>query len=97
MKPAPVKPNVTIEDLQKLDIRVGTICSMCGAELEEGYLSYCTGAVRHREQPTGLRRMFWSAFPTGERVYGSWASNPVVSSIPALRCPGCSSVVVATS
>jgi len=25
MKPAPVKPNVTIEDLQKLDIRVGTI------------------------------------------------------------------------
>ena len=25
MKPAPVKPNVTIEDLQKLDIRIGTI------------------------------------------------------------------------
>lgn len=25
MKPAPVKPNATIEDLQKLDIRVGTI------------------------------------------------------------------------
>jgi tRNA-binding protein len=25
MKPAPVKPNVTIDDLQKLDIRVGTI------------------------------------------------------------------------
>ena len=25
MKPAPVKPNVTVEDLQKLDIRVGTI------------------------------------------------------------------------
>jgi len=25
LKPAPVKPNVTIEDLQKLDIRVGTI------------------------------------------------------------------------
>jgi tRNA-binding protein len=25
MKPAQVKPNVTIEDLQKLDIRVGTI------------------------------------------------------------------------
>jgi len=25
MKPAPVKPIVTIEDLQKLDIRVGTI------------------------------------------------------------------------
>jgi tRNA-binding protein len=25
MKPAPVKPNVTIEDLQKLDLRVGTI------------------------------------------------------------------------
>jgi tRNA-binding protein len=25
MKPAPVKPNVTVEELQKLDIRVGTI------------------------------------------------------------------------
>jgi tRNA-binding protein len=25
MKPAPVKQNVTIEELQKLDIRVGTI------------------------------------------------------------------------
>ena len=28
MKPAPVKPNVTIDDLQKLDIRVGTIESV---------------------------------------------------------------------
>jgi len=28
MKPAPVKPNVTIEDLEKLDIRVGTIDSV---------------------------------------------------------------------
>ena len=28
MKPAPVKPDVTIHDLQKLDIRVGTIESV---------------------------------------------------------------------
>ncbi len=28
MKPAPVKQNVTIEDLQKLDIRVGTITTV---------------------------------------------------------------------
>ena len=28
MKPAPVKPNVTFDDLQKLDIRVGTIESV---------------------------------------------------------------------
>ena len=28
MEPAPVKPNVTIEDLEKLDIRVGTIESV---------------------------------------------------------------------
>lgn len=28
MKPAPVKPNVVIEDLEKLDIRVGTIESV---------------------------------------------------------------------
>ena len=28
MEPAPVKPNVTIEDLEKLDIRVGTIRSV---------------------------------------------------------------------
>ena len=28
MKPAPVKPNVTIDDMQKLDIRVGTIESV---------------------------------------------------------------------
>lgn len=28
MKPAPVKPDVTIDDLHKLDIRVGTITSV---------------------------------------------------------------------
>ena len=28
MDPAPVKPNVTVEDLEKLDIRVGTIESV---------------------------------------------------------------------
>ena len=28
MDPAPVKPNVTVEDLEKLDIRVGTIGSV---------------------------------------------------------------------
>ena len=28
MKPAPVKPDVTFDDLQKLDIRVGTIESV---------------------------------------------------------------------
>ena len=28
MKPAPVKPNIAIEDLEKLDIRVGTIESV---------------------------------------------------------------------
>ena len=70
------------------------ICSMCGAELEEGYLSYSSGAVWHREKPTGLRRMFWSAFLSGEKVYGGMASNPIVSSVSALRCPSCSSVVV---
>lgn len=32
MKPAPVKPNVTFEDLQKLDIRVGTIESVDNVE-----------------------------------------------------------------
>jgi tRNA-binding protein len=32
MKPAPVKPEVTINDLQKLDIRVGTIESVADVE-----------------------------------------------------------------
>ena len=32
MKPAPVKPNVTIDDLQKLDIRVGTIEAVADVE-----------------------------------------------------------------
>ena len=70
------------------------MCPMCGTELEEGYLSYCSGAVWHRERPSGLSRMFWSAFLTGERVYGGVLSNPVVSSVSALRCPDCSSVMV---
>ena len=32
MKPAPVKPNVTFDELQKLDIRVGTIESVTDVE-----------------------------------------------------------------
>ena len=32
MKPAPVKPDVTFDDLQKLDIRVGTIESVTEVE-----------------------------------------------------------------
>lgn len=32
MKPAPVKPDVTIEDLQKVDIRVGTIEAVADVE-----------------------------------------------------------------
>ncbi|MEE4605859.1 MAG: hypothetical protein V2J65_31580 [Desulfobacteraceae bacterium] len=32
MKPAPVKPDVTFDDLQKLDIRVGTIESVAEVE-----------------------------------------------------------------
>ena len=32
MKPAPVKPDVTFDDLQKLDIRVGTIESVDDVE-----------------------------------------------------------------
>ena len=32
MNPAPIKPNVTIEDLQKLDIRVGTIEAVADVE-----------------------------------------------------------------
>jgi len=33
MKPAPIKPDISIEDLEKLDIRVGTITSV--AEVPE--------------------------------------------------------------
>jgi hypothetical protein len=73
------------------------ICPLCGAALESGFVSYCSGAIWHREEPTGMSRMFWSAFPTGERVYGGVASYPFVSSVPGLRCSECSGVVVPES
>jgi len=73
------------------------ICPLCGAELESGFVSYCSGAIWHRDKPTGMSRMFWTAFPTGERVYGGIASYPYVSSVSALRCSRCSSVVVSKS
>lgn len=70
------------------------ICPVCGSELEEGFLSYCSGSVWHREKPRGLGRFFWSAFSSGARVFGSIASYPTVSSVSASRCSDCSSVVI---
>ena len=69
-------------------------CPACGTEVEEGFVSYCSGAIWHRTKPSGWQRVFWSAFPSGERVFGSAASYPVVSSVPALRCPSCAAVVI---
>ena len=71
-----------------------SICPECGATLETGYLSYCTGAVWHQKKPVGLARMFWSAFYNGKRVFGGIASMPYVSSVTASRCPDCSCVVI---
>lgn len=73
----------------------GVVCPSCDSEMENGYLSYCSGAVWHREKPKGLRRLFWSAISGGEPVYGSLLfSLPVVSSVDAWRCPKCSCVLV---
>ena len=70
------------------------ICPMCASEFENGFVSYCSGTVWHHKKPSGLGRVFWSAFRTGTRVFGSIASYPYVSSVSAARCPRCSSVVV---
>jgi hypothetical protein len=70
------------------------LCSFCGTALQEGFLSYCSGAVWHRTKPRGWRRMFWNAFSSGERVFGSLVSSPLVLSVPALRCPDCAAVVI---
>jgi hypothetical protein len=70
------------------------LCSLCGTALEEGFLSYCSGAVWHRTKPRGWRRAFWRAYSAGERVFGSWASYPAVSSVPAFRCPSCAAVLI---
>jgi hypothetical protein len=70
------------------------VCSLCGTAMEEGFISYCTGAIWHREKPRGWRRAFWSAYASGERVFGSPLSSPVVSSTPAFRCPGCAAVLI---
>jgi hypothetical protein len=70
------------------------LCSLCGTALEDGFLSYASGAVWHRTKPRGWRRMFWSAYTSGEIVFGSVVSSPVVSSVPALRCPSCAAVII---
>jgi len=70
------------------------LCSLCGTALEEGFLSYGSGAVWHRTRPRGWRRLFWDAYTSGEPVFGSMASSPVVSSVPAFRCPNCAAVVI---
>jgi hypothetical protein len=76
------------------DYQSPNLCSLCGTALEEGFLSYCSGAIWHRTKPRGWRRAFWSAYSSGERVFGSFASSPVVSSVPAFRCPSCAAVVI---
>jgi hypothetical protein len=69
-------------------------CSFCGTALEEGFLSYGSGAIWHRTKPQGWRRAFWSAYASGKRVFGSVISSPIVSSVPAFRCPSCNAVVI---
>ncbi|MCW8985797.1 MAG: hypothetical protein OQK55_10670 [Thermoanaerobaculales bacterium] len=72
MKPAPIKPEITIDDLEKLDIRVGTIQSV--AEVPESKKlmkltvdfgdhprSILAGIKQERENPqeiTGLQALF---------------------------------------
>ena len=62
------------------------LSSLYGMALDEGFLSYCTGAI--------WRRMLWSAYSSGERIFGSLASSPVVSSVPAFRCSSWAVVVI---
>ena len=77
-----------------MDDQKPSLCSFCGTALEEGFLSYCSGTIWHRKRPQGWGRMFTSAFSTGERVFGSLISSPIVSSVPALRCPSCAAVMI---
>ena len=72
MKPAPVKPDVTFDDLQKLDIRVGTIESVDDIEgskkLEKLIVNFgdhtrtiLAGIKQEREDPseiTGKQALF---------------------------------------
>lgn len=65
MKPAPVKPNVTMEDLQKLDIRVGKIEAVDDVEGSRKLVrltvnfgdhtrSILAGIKQEREDPTAI-------------------------------------------
>jgi len=72
----------------------GLRCQVCGSVLEDGFLSYCSGAVWHRKKPRGLGRLFSSAFWTGKPVFGTFLSSPIVSSVPAYRCSSCCSVLI---
>ena len=72
MKPAPIKPEISIDDLEKLDIRVGTIQSV--AEVQESKKlmkltvdfgdhsrTILAGIKQERENPqeiTGLQALF---------------------------------------
>jgi hypothetical protein len=69
-------------------------CPICGERYQDGFLSYCSGSVWHPKKPSGLGRIFMSAFPTGQRVFGSFLCSPFVSSVSAQRCPNCSSVLI---
>ena len=69
-------------------------CPECGALLEDGYLSSCSGSVWHASRPRGWRRVFWTAFATGRRIFGGAGSLPVVTSVPAARCSQCGTVVI---
>lgn len=72
-------------------------CPECGAVLEEGYLSSCSGSVWHPARPRGWKRVVWSAFSTGRRVFGNQSRLPLVSSVPASRCAACGTVVISGS
>lgn len=65
MKPAPIKPDITIDDLDKLDLRVGTIIDVSAVEKSKKLLkltvdfgdhtrSILAGIKQERENPKSI-------------------------------------------
>ena len=69
-------------------------CPECKAEPEAGYVSFGSGLVWHKTELRGFRRIFFHAFATGAPIVGTWMSSGLMSSVPAMRCNACGTIVM---
>lgn len=69
-------------------------CPQRKADLEAGYVSFGSELLWHKAKLGGYRRIFLHAFATGEPIVGTWISSGLMSSVRAMKCSACGTIVM---